>query len=56
MKLINDLTKNVQHLMLDLQQMKVFCQDPLIIQEAKGIYLTDIHAQAYLLLGFNHLF
>ena len=48
MKLINDLTKNVQHLMLDLQQMKVFCQDPLIIQEAKGIYLTDIHGKRYL--------
>ena len=48
MRLINDLTKNVQHLMLDLQQMKVFCQDPLIIQEAKGIYLTDIHGKRYL--------
>ena len=48
MKLINDLTKNVQHLMLDMQQMKVFCQDPLIIQEAKGIYLTDIHGKRYL--------
>lgn len=44
----NLLAKDVRHLILDLQQMKVFSADPLIIQEAKGVYLRDVSGKRYI--------
>lgn len=43
-----ELKREVKHLILDLMQMKSFCEKPLIIKEAKGIYLTDIHGKRYI--------
>ena len=42
------LRENVQNLILDLRQMKSFCEDPRIIKEAEGIYLTDIDGKRYI--------
>ena len=44
----NPIKQNVRHLMLDLQQMKQFCEKPLVIKDAKGIYLTDIDGKRYI--------
>ena len=40
--------QSVRHLMLDLQQMKQFFEKPLIIEEAKGVYLTDVDGKRYI--------
>ena len=39
---------DVRHLLLDLQQMKVFSANPLIIREARGVYLTDVDGKRYI--------
>ena len=44
---IEQLKTDVQHLMLDLQQMKAFCAKPLIIQDGEGIHVTDIDGKRY---------
>jgi adenosylmethionine-8-amino-7-oxononanoate aminotransferase len=40
--------KAVHHVILDLRQMKSFCEKPLIIASGKGVYLTDIDGKRYL--------
>jgi len=42
------LTDAVQHILLDLRQMKSFAARPLIIEKAQGIYLTDIDGKRYI--------
>jgi adenosylmethionine-8-amino-7-oxononanoate aminotransferase len=44
----SELKKNTRHLILDLRQMKNFCEKPLIVAEAKGIYLTDVDGKRYI--------
>ena len=39
---------DVRRLLLDLQQMKVFSANPLIIREARGVYLTDVEGKRYI--------
>ena len=39
---------DVRHLLLDMQQMKVFSANPLIIREARGVYLTDVDGKRYI--------
>ncbi|MXZ35366.1 MAG: aspartate aminotransferase family protein, partial [Acidobacteria bacterium] len=39
---------DVRHLLLDLQQMKVFSANPLIIRDARGVYLTDVDGKRYI--------
>lgn len=48
MTITNSPGNDVRHLMLDLQQMKVFSADPLIIREADGVYLTDVNGKRYI--------
>ena len=43
-----ELKNNAKHLILDLMQMKNFCEKPIIIKEAKNIYLTDINDKRYI--------
>jgi Adenosylmethionine-8-amino-7-oxononanoate aminotransferase len=45
---IANLKSDTRHLILDLRQMKSFCEKPLIVAEAKGIYLTDIDGKRYI--------
>lgn len=40
--------ETLRHIVLDLQQMKAFCDHPLIIERAKGIYLHDINGKTYI--------
>ena len=40
--------EQVRHTIVDLRQMKSFCEKPLIISEAKGIYLIDIDGKRYI--------
>jgi len=42
------LKRNVRRIILDLMQMKTFSEKPLIVSEAKGIYLTDINGRKYI--------
>ena len=42
------LKQNTRHLVLDLRQMKSFCEKPLIIRDANGIYLNDIDGKRYI--------
>lgn len=45
---LNQLKRDLKHLTMDLRQMKNFCEDPLIIESADGIYLTDIDGKRYI--------
>ena len=38
----------LQHIILDLRQMKTFCEHPIIIKQAKGIYLYDVRGKRYI--------
>ena len=38
----------LQHIVLDLQQMKTFCERPVIIDRAKAIYLYDVNGKRYI--------
>ena len=40
--------QDARHILLDLRQMKTFCERPLIIREAKGVYLTDVDGKRYI--------
>lgn len=40
--------QNVKHAIIDLKQMKSFCEKPLIITHANGIYITDIDGKRYI--------
>ncbi len=42
------LKADARHILLDLRQMKSFCENPLVITEGKGIYLTDINGKRYI--------
>ena len=42
------LKRDARHVILDLQQMKAFCENPLIICEGEGIHVTDIDGKRYL--------
>ena len=44
----NALADGLKHLVLDLRQMKSFCEKPLIIERAKGIYLYDGDGRRYI--------
>jgi adenosylmethionine-8-amino-7-oxononanoate aminotransferase len=44
----NQLKRDLRHLVMDLRQMKNFCENPLVIAEADGIYLTDINGKRYI--------
>src|SRR5262245_49606305 len=45
----NDALKHdVRHLMLDLRQMKTFCQEPLVMARGDGIYCYDIDGKRYI--------
>ncbi len=44
----NSIKKDLRHLLLDLRQMKSFCEAPRIITHAEGIYLTDIDGKRYI--------
>lgn len=44
----DELKQNIRRIILDLRQMKSFCEKPLIVSEAKGIYLTDIDGKRYI--------
>ena len=48
MRARDTLKEDVRHLMLDLRQMKSFCEEPFIVASAKGVYLTDVHGKRYL--------
>lgn len=48
MTIADGVKRDVRHLILDLRQMKSFCEKPVIISSAKGIYLTDINGKRYL--------
>ncbi len=43
-----ELKQNVRHLMLDLRQMKSFCEKPLIMERGEGIYCFDIEGKRYI--------
>jgi adenosylmethionine-8-amino-7-oxononanoate aminotransferase len=43
-----ELKENARYTFVDLRQMKSFCASPIIIAEAKGIYLTDIDGKRYI--------
>lgn len=42
------LEQGVKHLLLDLRQMKNFCEHPLIMERGDGIYCYDIHGKRYI--------
>src|SRR5262245_59429978 len=42
------LIDDVRHLLLDLRQMKDFCEDPLIMARGEGIYCYDISDKRYI--------
>lgn len=42
------LKEDVRNLILDLRQMKSFCEDPMIVERAKDIYLFDIDGKRYI--------
>jgi len=44
----DSLEQGLQHLMLDLRQMKNFCEHPLIMARGEGIYCYDIHGKRYI--------
>jgi adenosylmethionine-8-amino-7-oxononanoate aminotransferase len=45
----NDQIKHdVRRLMLDLRQMKTFCEDPLVMSRGEGIYCYDIDGKRYI--------
>jgi adenosylmethionine-8-amino-7-oxononanoate aminotransferase len=49
MTICNDtLADDVCHLLLDLRQMKAFCEDPLIMARGEGIYCFDISGKRYI--------
>ena len=38
----------LQHIVLDLRQMKTFCEHPIVIERGKGIYLYDVNGKRYI--------
>ncbi len=44
----NKLNAELPHLILDLRQMKSFCEKPLVIDHAKGIYLYDVEGKRFI--------
>jgi len=38
----------LKHLVLDLQQMKSFCEHPVVMERAEGIYLHDVTGKRYI--------
>lgn len=44
----DQLKHDVRHLMLDLRQMKNFCEQPLIISRGDGIYCYDLDGKRYI--------
>ena len=45
----NDSVKrDVRHLILDLRQMKEFCEKPLVMESGDGVYLFDIDGKRYI--------
>lgn len=38
----------LRHIVLDLQQMKTFCEHPVVMRSAQGIYLYDIDGKRYI--------
>lgn len=44
----SELKGSMHHIILDLRQMKSFCENPLIIERAQGIYLTDVNGKRYM--------
>ena len=40
--------ESLKHIVLDLQQMKNFCERPVVIDRAKGIYLYDVKGKRYI--------
>jgi adenosylmethionine-8-amino-7-oxononanoate aminotransferase len=42
------LAEDLKHLVLDLRQMKTFCEKPLVIEKAEGIYLYDCSGRRYI--------
>lgn len=45
---LSTLKQDVRHLMLDLRQMKAFCEDPLVIERGEGIYCYDVAGNRYI--------
>ncbi|CAN5679238.1 aspartate aminotransferase family protein [soil metagenome] len=41
-------TFDTSHVMIDFTQMKAFGQDPLILEDGKGIRVTDVHGKSYI--------
>ncbi|MGH2548944.1 MAG: adenosylmethionine--8-amino-7-oxononanoate transaminase, partial [Thermomicrobiales bacterium] len=46
--MVQETTFDTSHVMIDFTQMKSFGQDPLILEEGKGIRVTDIHGKSYI--------
>ena len=44
----NDPTRDLRHLILDLRQMKSFCEQPIIINRSEGIYVYGIDGKHYI--------
>jgi adenosylmethionine-8-amino-7-oxononanoate aminotransferase len=44
----NARAEGLKHLVLDLRQMKSFCEKPLVIEKARGIYLYDGDGRRYI--------
>ncbi len=42
------LKQNVKHVIIDLNQMKTFCEEPLIMNRAKGVEIWDVDGKRYL--------
>lgn len=45
---LNELARDVRHLMLDLRQMKDYCDSPLIMERGEGIYCFDVDGNRYI--------
>jgi adenosylmethionine-8-amino-7-oxononanoate aminotransferase len=43
-----ELKDSVRHIIMDLRQMKGFCEKPVVVDHAQGIYLTDIDGKRYI--------
>ena len=42
------LSEGLKHIVLDFQQMKKFCQDPLVMAKVDGVWYEDIDGRRYL--------
>ena len=40
--------ETLKHIVLDLQQMKTFCEHPVVMERGKGIYLYDVNGKRYI--------